>query len=160
MKRRKIFRILLIMVVAGGLTGGGIGLYMYFMPQRDIQKLPADYQVASSDLVAEFLNDINLANSKYLSADGESKILEIQGKVSRIAENFNGDRVLLLKDDHDKAGVNVTFTQATNNSVDMLAVGDVVTIKGVIRSGAYFDPDLDMYIHATVEKSDIVNKLK
>ena len=160
MKKRKLFRILIILVVAGVLAGGGIGLYMFFMPQRDIQKLPADYYVASSELVSEFLTDINLANSKYLSSDGESKILEIQGNVARITENFNGEKVLLLKDTDDKAGVNAVFTQTTSNSARGVTIGDVVTIKGVIRSGAYFDPDLDMYVHVTVEKSDIIEKLK
>ena len=92
MKRKKTLRILAILVIAGVLVGGGIGLYMYFMPQRDVQKLSADYNVTASGLVAEFLDDIGSANNKYLEADGESKILEVTGTVARISENFNDEK--------------------------------------------------------------------
>jgi len=157
MKRKKIIRVLIVLVVAGALIGVGAGLYMFFMPQRNVQNLPVDFQVTASDLTEEFLNDITSANQKYLSADGESKILEVTGKVSRISENFNGEKVVLLKDDDDKAGVSATFTHDTNQAVNELEPGDVVTIKGVIRSGAYYDQDLDMFVNVTVEKSDIIN---
>ena len=157
MKRKKTLRILVILVIAGILAGGSIGLYMFFMPQRDIQKLPADFNVTESALVAEFLDDISSANRKYLAADGESKILEVTGRVARISENFNGEKVVLLKSDNDKAGVSCTFMHETNHRVNGLETGDMVTVKGVIRSGAYYDSDLDMYVNVTVEKSDLVN---
>lgn len=38
-----------------------------------------------------------------------------------------------------------------------LKTGDKITIKGVIRSGASFDSDLDMYENVIIEKSDIVS---
>ena len=157
MKRKKTLRILVILVIAGVFAGGGIGLYMFFMPQRDTQKLPADYNVTASGLVAEFLDDIGSANRKYLAADGESKILEVTGTVARISENFNGEKVVLLKGDNDKAGVSCTFMHETNERVKGIETGDIVSIKGVIRSGAYYDEDLDMYINVTVEKSDLVD---
>ena len=157
MKRKKIFRILAILIIAGVLVGGGIGLYMFFMPQRDIQKLPVDYNIAASDLVAEYLEDASSANRKYLSADGESKIIEVTGKVARISENFNNEKVVLLKSNNDKAGVSCTFMHETNHRVNGLETGDNVTIKGVIRSGAHYDNDLDMYVNVTVEKCDLVN---
>ena len=157
MKRKKTLRILAILIVAGVLVGAGIGLYMFFMPQRDIRNLPADYNVNASGLVAEFLDDIGSANRKYLAADGESKILEVTGTVARISENFNGEKVVLLKGDNDKAGVSCTFMHETNERVIGIETGDIVSIKGVIRSGAYYDEDLEMYINVTVEKSDLVD---
>ncbi len=157
MKRKKTLRILAILIVAGVLVGAGIGLYMFFMPQRDIRNLPADYNLNASGLVAEFLDDIGSANRKYLAADGESKILEVTGTVARISENFNGEKVVLLKGDNDKAGVSCTFMHETNERVIGIETGDIVSIKGVIRSGAYYDEDLEMYINVTVEKSDLVD---
>ncbi|MFP4366588.1 MAG: OB-fold protein [Bacteroidales bacterium] len=156
MKRKKIIRVLILLVVTGALIGGGAGLYMFFMPQRNVQKLPVDYQVTASELTEEFLNDISSANHKYLSADGESRILEVSGTVARVSENYNGEKVVLLKNDNDRAGVSATFTEETNSSVKDLEEGDVVTIKGVIRSGAYYDEDLDMFVNATVEKGDLI----
>ena len=96
MKSRKIIRTMLIMTIAGIIIGGCAELHSFLLPDRDVQKLPAEYQVTASGLTAEFLNDTDQASLKYLSDDGESKILEITGKVSRITENFNGERVVIL----------------------------------------------------------------
>ena len=157
MKRKKIIRILLILVITGILAGAVTGLYMYFMPPRDIQKSATEHKVSASELVSEFLNDIDKANRKYLSDDGESKILEVTGNVARISENFVGEKVVLLRDYADDAGISFTFMEETNHRVNVLEPGDIVTIKGVIRSGAYYDQDLDMFVNATVEKSDIID---
>lgn len=127
------------------------------MPHRDVQKSPTDYKVTASGLASEFLADINVANQKYLAADGDSKVLEVTGTVARISENFNDEKVVLLKSDSDKAGVSCTFMHETNNRVNGLETGDVVTIKGVIRSGAHYDEDLDMYVNVIVHESDIIN---
>lgn len=157
MKRNIIIRILLILVITGILAGAVTGLYMYFMPHRDIQKSATDHKVSASELVSEFLNDIDKANRKYLSDDGESKILEVTGKVARISENFAGEKVVLLRNDTEKAGVSFTFMEETNHRVNSLEPEDIVTIKGVIRSGAYYDQELDMFVNVTVEKSDIID---
>ena len=157
MKRKRIFRLLLLLALVGVVIGGGIGLYMYFMPHRDIQSLPADYQVTNSELVTEYLDNWDAANKKYLAADGNSKILEVTGTVVRIQEDFNGQQVVLLKEETDKAGVSCTFMSETNANALNLSVGQRITIKGVIRSGVSFDPDLDMYLHAVLEKSNVLN---
>ncbi|MBW6496987.1 MAG: OB-fold putative lipoprotein [Bacteroidales bacterium] len=156
MNRKKILKIVAILAVAGLLIGGGIGAYMFFMPHRDIQKSPTDFALTSSELVAEYLNDMEQANQKYLSADGESKILEITGTVAGITEDYNGQQVVLLKEPGQVAGVSCTFMQETNSNATALNIGQSVTIKGVIRSGVFYDPDLEMHLNAVLEKSDVV----
>jgi hypothetical protein len=37
-------------------------------------------------------------------------------------------------------------------------VGQAITVKGVIRSGASYDEDLEMYENVILEKSDIVKE--
>jgi len=59
---------------------------------------------------------------------------------------------VLLKSATNNAGVSATFTKETNAHTDNIKVGDKITIKGVIRSGASFDPDLDMYENVIIEK--------
>jgi hypothetical protein len=157
MKPQEMIRTILIMMTAGIILGGCAELHSYLLPDRDVQKLPADYQVTASELTAEFLNDTDRANLKYLSDDGESKILEITGRVSRITENFNGDKVLFLQNDNDKAGVTCTFMPETNHSVDDIKPGDVATVKGDIIHGAYYDEGLGMFVNATVNNCDIIN---
>jgi hypothetical protein len=158
MKKRKVFRIVAIIGIAGLLVGGGIGLYMFNKPHRDVQSAQADYVLSSSQIVTEYLADYQAANQKYLAADGNSKILEISGEVNEISENFNGQKVVLLNGAMDQSGVSVVFTEETNDNLNGVSVGQAITVKGVIRSGASYDEDLEMYEHVILEKSDIVKE--
>ena len=156
MKKRKIIRIAIILAAAGALIGGGSAIYMFNMPHRDVQASEADFTLSNSEIVSEYLSDKQDADNKYLAADGNSKILKITGTVIKISENYNEEKVLLLKEESDKAGVSATFTSETNHKVHNLEPGTIVTVKGVIRSGASYDEDLGMYEHVILEKSDIV----
>ncbi len=158
MKKKKILKIVAIVGVAGLLIGGGIGLYMFNMPHRDVQSANADFSLKSTEIVAEYLSDRDAANQKYLAADGDSKILEVTGTIAKISEDFNGNKVVLLKETGEAAGVSATFTPETNQHTEGLSTGQTITIKGVIRSGASYDEDLEMYEHVILEKSDVVYK--
>ena len=158
MKKRQIIKTGIIVAVAGIVIAGAVGLYMFNMPHRDVQSAKADYSLNSSEIVAEYLTDADAANSKYLAADGDSKVLEITGTVSKISEDFDGQKVVLLKSNGDKAGVSATFTPETNANAEKLQVGESVTVKGVIRSGAAYDSDLELYENVILEKSDVVTK--
>ena len=158
MKKKKVLKVIAILGVAGLLVGGGIGLYMFNKPHRDVQSADADYTLSTSEIVSEYLTDKDAANNKYLAADGDSKILEITGVVSKISEDFNGQKVVLLAGADAKAGVSATFTSETNSSLSNVQLDQTITIKGVIRSGASYDEDLEMYEHVLIEKSDIVLK--
>ena len=158
MNTKRIIRIGLIAAVAGIVIAGAVGLYMFNMPHRDIQSAKADYSLNSSEIVVEYLANKDAANEKYLAADGDSKVLEVTGTVSKISEDFDGQKVVLLKNHGDKAGVSATFTPETNVNAANLQVGEKVTVKGVIRSGAAYDPDLELYENVILEKSDVVIK--
>lgn len=156
MKRRKILKIIAILVVAGVIIGGGIGLYMFNMPQRDVQSEPTDYDLTGTEIVQEYLDDKDAANQKYLASDGNSKILEVTGVVNNITEDFNGQKVVLLKGEDDLAGVSATFTPETEKSLDGVETGQTITVKGVIRSGASYDEDLGFYLNVILEKSAVI----
>lgn len=156
MKRKKVIRIIAILGVAGLLIGGGIGLYMFNMPQRDVQSADTDYAVTTTQIVQEYLENKDAANQKYLASDGDSKVLEVTGVVSDISEDFNGQKVVLLKDTEDPAGVSATFTEQTESSLNGIGPGQTITIKGVIRSGASYDEDLGFYLHVVLEKSAVI----
>jgi len=158
MKRKKIIKIAAIIIIAGIVIGAGVGLYLFNMPKRDIQNAKTDYSVTSSVLVTEYLTDQKAANQKYLAADGESKILEVSGVVSKISENFNGQKVVLLKGQSDKAGVSATFSEESAGQVSAIQIGQTIRVKGVIRSGAAYDQDLGLYENVILEKSAIINE--
>lgn len=156
MFKNKMIRTILILIGLVILIGGGVGLYMFNMPHRDVQATKSDFTLNSSDVVNEYLNDPVTANGKYLDDEGESKILEITGNIASISTDFNNQKVILLKDNNSKAGVNCTFTIETNESVDNLKEGDKISVKGVIRSGASYDEDMEMYENVILEKCSLI----
>lgn len=159
MNKKKIIKWVLIAGIILVVIGGSVALYMFNMPHRDVQNTKTDFTINASDIVAEYLSNADIANEKYLDEDGESRILEISGVVSKIEEDFEKNMVVLLKSENDKAGVSCTFLLAESEAVNRLNIGDQVVVKGVIRAGAAFDEDLDMYEHVIVEKSALVSKI-
>ncbi len=158
MKKGKVLKAIVIIIVMGLVIGGGIGLYLFNMPHRDVQSTKVDYSLSGSEIVKEYLNDKDAANQKYLASDGDSKILEITGTIAKISEDYDGNIVVLLKENSEKAGVSAAFFPETNKNTKGLSTGQSITVKGVIRSGASYDEDLELYENVIIEKSDIVKK--
>jgi flagellar basal body-associated protein FliL len=154
MLKNKTVKTILIIMGIGILIAGGVGYYMFNMPHRDVQATSADYQLSAKEIVGEYLNNSAAANEKYLDEEGESKVLVITGKIASISTDFNDQKVVLLKNASDKAGVNCTFLPGDNIQLN---VGDVISVKGVIRSGASYDEDLEMYENVILDKCSIVN---
>lgn len=158
MKRKKMIRWIMILGFSGILIGGGVGFYMFNMPHRDISKAKADYAVTADGLVNEFISDYNKANEKYLATDGNSKILEVSGKIHAVSTNMEGMTVLILKEESASAGVSCTISESEAKSLNDFHIGQSIALKGVIRSGASFDQDLGMFEHVILEKCTIVSK--
>jgi|TARA_R110000787_G_scaffold158285_1_gene272186 putative nucleic acid binding protein len=152
---KKRLKITALLALTGIIIAAGVIIYLFNMPHRNVQAASADYSINAEEIVNEYLTDALIANEKYLDAEGESKILAVNGIVHEITEDYNGDKVVLLKSDKMQAGVSCTFTPETNPQAANLIVGDHITIKGVIRSGASYDEDLEMYEHVIMEKSSI-----
>ena len=157
MKKKKIIKIALLVGFACVIIGGSFAYYLFNKPHRDVQAAKIDFTLTSSDLVAEYLAQPELANEKYLSEEGDSKILSVSGKVHSISLDLNNQQVVLLREQGDKAGVSCTFTATTNAHASQLKVGQTVTVKGVIRSGAGYDKDLELYEDVILEKCDVIN---
>jgi len=153
---KKILKWGLIVLTVVIVVGGGTFLYVFFQPHRDVQATQSDYQLEAKQIVDEYLTNYNAANDKYLQEEGDSKIIEITGIVAEISEDFNKQKVVLLKNSGEHAGVSCTFTSETNQNAENLKLGDKVTIKGVIRSGAGYDEDMELYEDVIFEKCDVI----
>lgn len=156
MSTKKIIRLIALLVIGGVLVAAGVFAYFFFAPHRNIEKTRADYQLMADDLVNEYLNAYALSNEKYLDAEGESKVLELTGIIHSISTDFNKQAVILLKGQNDLAGVSCTFDQKDSITVENLEQGRNITIKGVIRSGARYDDDLELYEHVILEKCSLI----
>lgn len=157
-KKKKIVKIVLLTILFGAIIGGGIFLYLWNMPHIDVQAQKADFSVSTTSIVNEYLNNEKAANDKYLSDEGDSKIFIIKGTVKSKDTDMNNQVTVLLQEANDKAGVKCVFTAETNKNADALQIGQQTAIKGIIRSGAKYDGDLELYENVLLEKCDIVTE--
>ena len=134
---------------------GVIGYYLWNMPHIDVQNEKVDFELNSSELVNEYLKNEKIANQKYLGDDGNSKILLVNGTVSEISEDMNHQTIVLLKSQSDKAGVKCVFLPESKDHTKSIALGSNVAVKGIIRVGASYDPDLEIYENVLLEKCDL-----
>ena len=157
MTKKRVIKFIVIVALSVVIIGAAIGLYLFNKPHRNVQAAEVDFSITSSALVEEYLTSPEKANEKYLSDEGNSKILAITGKAHSISRDLNDQIVVLLKAEGQNAGVSCTFTKETNANTSTLQIGQTITVKGVIRSGAGFDADLDLYEDVIVEKCDIIH---
>ncbi|SEJ10991.1 tRNA_anti-like [Cyclobacterium xiamenense] len=159
MKEFKWLKPLLITLSVALAIGLAVVAYLLNMPHRDVQSTKTDYAISASHLVEEFLANGESAYEKYLDEAGESKVLEVEGEVFEISKDFNEQTVVLLKAKDDDAGVSCTFLPSDKDFEQLLKIGAKVRVKGVIRSGATFDSDLQMFEHVILEKCDLLTNV-
>lgn len=157
MKKKKIklfgFVTLAVIVIAGGL-----GAFEFFKPHRNVQNTKPFAALKVQELTNEFTRDAAKANAKYLADDGNSKVLIVDGRVSKISVNQSGEKVILLKEENAKVGVICTFTKESSITAELVKVGDFVKIKGSITAGNSYDADLDLFEHAILIQSAIIKE--
>ncbi len=156
-KRKKIFKAAIAIIIIGIVAGAATAYYMFNAPHRDVQKAKTDFSLTAQQIVMEYMTDAGIANEKYLANDGNSKIIEVSGTISKISEDFNGRKVVLLKENGQPAGVSCTFVEKAGPKTTALKTGQTVTIKGVIRSGANFIEDFGLWENVILEKCSLIN---
>lgn len=154
-KKRKKLKIVLLIFIILVIIGGSVGYYLYNMPHIDVQAQKVDISVDAAGIVNEYLLDEKKANDKYLSDEGDSKIFVVKGEIKSKGVDMNNQITILLQGMNDKAGVMCVFFLETNKNADVLSVGQIVSIKGIIRAGAKYDSDLELYENVLLEKCDV-----
>lgn len=152
---KKIIKFFFIFVSLVILTGGIFVTYLWFKPHRDVQNTKAFSEMTVNQLTKEFFEDPDAANAKYLSADGNSKVLLVTGSVREITVNQNGETVIQLREHGAKSGVIATFRKNTHLPLKV-KVNDIIRLKGAITAGNSYVPDLDLYEDAVLVECDLV----
>lgn len=124
--------------------------YLWFKPHRDVQRSKVFATVTVKELINEFSLDVAAANKKYLSADGNSKVLEVDGIVHNITKNQNSETVIVLMEQGSNVGVSATFLKNNSEMASALKPGDHIKVKGAITAGSSYDADLDLYEHVVL----------
>lgn len=136
---------------------GALAFFYYNAPHRDVQDAVADYKLTAKELVVEYLENSAQANQKYLSQDGDSKILEIKGVVSKNVTDLENNKVVLLESNIRGVGVRCTLMSDSEQNMANISVGEEITVKGVILVGASYDADLEMFEDAVLNKCYLIN---
>lgn len=120
-----------IIIVAFGLLAGiSVVVYVFNKPKRDVAKTAAEYTLTASQLMAEFTQNEQAANAKYLSAES-GKVISISGTISEITQA--GDTILniLIKEpDMGPGSINCSIDKSEIPKAKLLKTGEKVTIKG------------------------------
>lgn len=156
MNKKSIIKTVVIVGILGVTIGGATAAYMFFMPHRDVQAVSTDFSLTSDELVSEYLKDATAANARYLDVEGESKVLEVSGMVASVSVDYNGNKVVVIKGSNAPAGVSCTMLPTAADAAAALSVGQTVRVKGVIRAGAAYDEDLEMYENVILDKCALV----
>jgi hypothetical protein len=144
-------RYLLYAVALITLISVSVGLYLFYMPHRDIQSEKPKYTLEAGSLVNEFLMNQSAGNEKYLD-----QVIVVTGRVRGKETDQNNQIVLFLKEDDGEAGVRCTFLPGAEVRAAGIQIGERISVKGVVRLGASIDRDFDIVEHAIMEKCDIV----
>jgi len=155
--RNKNFKTLLLLFGIGVILVVVFATNMVGILSKYVQTPKTDYSFPASEIVNDYLTDAKKSDEKYLEEGGYPRFLKITGTVAEIHENSKGQKVVLLKDKSDKAGVIATLKNEINFPADDITAGDEITLKGVIQTGAYFDTDLKIYEDVVLDKSEIVS---
>lgn len=155
MKKRSIKMLLLLALTLVVIASGAL-IYVFNKPHRNVQNTEAFAEMNINDLLNEFSTDPGKANKKYLSGDGNSKVLIVEGPIYSIKLNRNNEQVIVLKNGHSNAGVSCTIIAQTNERMQDLKIGETVKIKGAITAGNSYDPAMDLYTHAILVQCDIL----
>lgn len=77
----KWFRLLLILVILGGIAGYLVYTQLYNKPHRDFERAAIDYELTAEELFSAYVNDPSEAQQKYTG-----KVLQISGDISSVAQ--------------------------------------------------------------------------
>lgn len=156
MTRKSIIKISALILAVGIAVALAFGVFLFNKPHRNVQEAAIDFRLTATQLVSDYLTDPKASDEKYLNEEGNSRIVAITGEVYSKTLDLKNQIVVVLKKPGANAGVSCTFMASTNKSAEALSLRQMVTIKGVIRSGASFDSDLGLYEDVIIEKCDVL----
>ena len=134
--KKPIYLLLLLAILIGISVGG----YMYFKPHPKLERIEADFVLASADLFKAYEANEVEANAKYLNS-----LIEVKGIVREISPTEAGGYTLILGSNTDMFGVSCAFEPNDAQGLEKIQSGMEVTIKGLC-SGMLMDVNLSRCI--------------
>ena len=116
-------KLILFIVLALALIGGGIGFYFYNKPVESLAKKKVEVTITADQLVADYTSDEQAADQKY-----RDKIIAVSGRIASVTEE-EGSQKVNFETSNPMSSVSCEMENkmhATNAKN-----GDNITIKGM-----------------------------
>ena len=147
-----------ILIIAGGVFVLGaifVAYVLFFQPNRDTQSVEAAFKITSEELVNNCLTDLASTNAKLLSDDGESEVFVVTGSVVSSETDQSGKTIVFLSGGEGKPLARCTFITAPD--AQKIKTGNQINVKGVFRSCAEIDEDLDLAEDAIIDQCALID---
>lgn len=124
---------ILLVVLALGLLGGGVGYYLWNKPHVNMANAKTDIAIDATALFNEYNADENAANAKYFD-----KVIAVTGKVKEVTNDEGTVKVSLETGDANGFVVRCELSTTNAHPRTDFPVGETVTFKGAC-GGLNFD---------------------
>lgn len=123
---KKLFFVIIALVVLLFVIALFSGLYLKFMPDKNYSKAKADYTMPAFKLFKEFENNEAQANKKYMD-----RIIEVSGNLADISEDQKGAKVVTIRGKSAFSGVLCTLNENETKALSNYKINEPIKIRGV-----------------------------
>jgi hypothetical protein len=127
--------LLAILVIAVG--AAVVGYYLFNKKHFSVEAAEPVAKITAAALHQSFTADSAVAKNKFIGDEANQKVIQVNGKVSDIKTDQQGNSVVLLTTATDGAFINCTM----EGKADNVNAGNPVVIKGIC-TGYNFDADM------------------
>lgn len=116
-------RKVILILLALGVIGAGVGYYMYNKPVASLEKKKADVEATADEIIAAYEADEKAADGVYLG-----KVVQVTGKVSGVTEE-GGTKKIQLETSNPMALI--ICEMETGAETGDVKAGDMASVKGM-----------------------------
>lgn len=116
-------RKVILILLALGVIGAGVGYYMYNKPVASLEKKKADVEATADEIIAAYEADEKAADGLYLG-----KVVQVTGKVSGVTEE-GGTKKIQLETFNPMALI--ICEMETGTETGDVKAGDMASVKGM-----------------------------
>lgn len=123
---KKSIKIILILLGAGIIIGGGAIYWVFNKPHRNIEKEKAEFVMTAPELFSEYSENEDAGNTKFIS-----KVIQVSGEIVEINKDGN-DITVVLGDAMEGVSCALDSAAVVNGKeqIAKLEEGQTATLKG------------------------------
>ncbi|MFM2326493.1 MAG: hypothetical protein RIR31_695 [Bacteroidota bacterium] len=132
MKKKIILAILIVI-----LSAAAVGYYLLNKKHFSVANTTAAAKITAVVLHQTFIIDSSMAKNKFIGDETNQKVIQVDGEVTEIKKDQQGNTIILLKTATDGAFINCSI----EGKIENINAGNKIAIKGIC-TGYNFDADM------------------